>query len=253
MNAPDPRSEYETARDLRLKSVEGGQWFIKGRDFHIWAETSDSFLWLHGIPGSGKTVLCATVVETLQQLCSAKSGTVCCYFFLKFDDDRKHRCEDMVKSFVLQLALSCQAIPKSLENLHASCMDWKRAPSVTELLGVASQIVDEFEDVYLVVDALDECNDRERLLTILEVISQWNRGKLRILATSRDEKDIKDTITAITTSDTHINLKSDLINGDIEAYVDQTLQVDRTLKRWRKDIEARELIRTVLVSKAKGM
>ena len=34
-----------------------GNWFIKGSRYKEWRDTPGSFLWLHGIPGCGKTIL----------------------------------------------------------------------------------------------------------------------------------------------------------------------------------------------------
>lgn len=34
-----------------------GNWFIQGSECQEWRDTPNSFLWLHGIPGCGKSVL----------------------------------------------------------------------------------------------------------------------------------------------------------------------------------------------------
>jgi hypothetical protein len=34
-----------------------GKWFTEGEEYSKWKENSNSFLWLHGIAGCGKTIL----------------------------------------------------------------------------------------------------------------------------------------------------------------------------------------------------
>lgn len=154
---------------------------------------------------------------------------------------------------MLQLALLCESIPKSLETLHKLCMLWKRPPNAKELLEVAVQIVDEFAHVYLIVDALDECSDLRELLNALEMVSKWQNSKLHVLVTSRMEKDIYDLMDRVTAVGNHINLQTDLVSKDIKDFVDKMLEEDRGLKRWKKNVTAQELIRTSLVSKSNGM
>jgi len=175
------------------------------------------------------------------------------YFFFKYDDERKRRYEFMVRSLVLELALSCEVFPEALLELHKSCMLWKRAPSAAELLEVAARIIDQFEHVYLVIDALDECSDRRELLDALELVSKWQSGKTHILSSSRDLKDIQVSMETCTTDTTDISLSTELVNNDIRAYVDEILKVDRELKRWRNNPDAQELIRSILVHKSNGM
>jgi hypothetical protein len=51
-------------------------------------------------------------------------------------------------------------------------------------------MVQEFDEAYIILDALDECKDGMELLENVDEIAGWNLKKLHILATSRREKDI---------------------------------------------------------------
>lgn len=58
----DPISNHSTAKSKRAKTT--GDWFIKGETYSEWLKTPNSFLWLHGIPGCGKSVLWYVFVLT---------------------------------------------------------------------------------------------------------------------------------------------------------------------------------------------
>jgi hypothetical protein len=51
----DPMSNQEAAREKHEE--ETGKWFTEGLKYAMWLEKPNSFLWLYGIPGCGKTIL----------------------------------------------------------------------------------------------------------------------------------------------------------------------------------------------------
>jgi len=51
----DPTINHNAACEKH--EPQTGNWFIQGKDYSQWKETPSSFLWLHGIPGCGKTIL----------------------------------------------------------------------------------------------------------------------------------------------------------------------------------------------------
>ena len=66
-------------------------------------------------------------------------------------------------------------------------------PSDEELQNVLRDILDRFSQAYIIIDALDECIDREKTLDwVNKLISDTNRkaANLHIVITSRPERDI---------------------------------------------------------------
>lgn len=51
----DPSSNHLAACGKREPAT--GDWFFKRAEYIDWLSLSNSFLWVHGIPGCGKTVL----------------------------------------------------------------------------------------------------------------------------------------------------------------------------------------------------
>jgi hypothetical protein len=52
-------NDHETSHSAARKQHEvgTGKWFIESEEYSRWKDEQNSFLWLYGIPGCGKTVL----------------------------------------------------------------------------------------------------------------------------------------------------------------------------------------------------
>jgi hypothetical protein len=82
-----------------------------------------------------------------------------------------------------------------LADLYKHCGEVQQ-PSDEQLQNVLRDILDGFSHVYIIIDALDECTDREKTLNWLnKLISSRSRkpANLHILVTSRPEIDINET------------------------------------------------------------
>ena len=110
-------------------------------------------------------------------------------------------------------------------------------------------IVQTFRHTYIVIDALDECSEREELLILIDEIIDWKLDTLHILATSRKEQDIDDCLSSRISDE--IDIQSTLVDADIRIHVREKLQNDPRLKKWSAD--AQEEIETAVVDGAHGM
>lgn len=110
-------------------------------------------------------------------------------------------------------------------------------------------MLETFDEMFFVLDALDECSQREDLLQLIESIHGWRLSTLHILATSRREKDIEEALNPLVT--VQIGVQDALISADIRTYLEDRLQNDSKLKLWREDMEAE--IKESLMRGAHGM
>lgn len=118
-----------------------------------------------------------------------------------------------------------------------------------ELLTTLRQMVQEFNETFIILDALDECKEREELLTDIEGIAGWKIGKLHIVATSRRKKEIEETLEPLITG--QICIKSALVDADIQIYLGEALQKDSKLKMWPTNVQKE--IQETLMDGAHGM
>ena len=110
-------------------------------------------------------------------------------------------------------------------------------------------MLESFQQLYIVLDALDECTEREELLKFLETIAGWNNNKLHIIATSRREGDITDALDPWVTN--QVCIQSELVSADIRTYIHEKLQNDRKLKAWPSTVQSE--IEATLMDGAHGM
>jgi hypothetical protein len=210
-------------------------------------------LWLYGIPGCGKTILTSTIIENVCRYCHLNPNLAVVYFYFDFTDVEKQSHEKMARSLVTQLSTQSANMPRALESLFSAKMSGKQQPMANELLATLRQMVQEFDDIFIILDALDECKDRQELLTDIEEMVGWKSEKLHILTTSRKEKDIEEWLEPFLNDQEKICIHSTLIDDDIRVYVHERLQTDRRLKRWQKKPGVQQEIEETLMGKADGM
>ncbi|KAF8553343.1 hypothetical protein OG21DRAFT_1254816 [Imleria badia] len=123
----------------------------------MWSNTEDSFLWLHGKAGAGKSVLAASVIESLEN--SLKDGEVLVFFYCDFRNERSTSAAKVMRSILSQLLLSDVML------LHARYV-----------FRLAKQFS---QQPFIVINALDECKNVEELL---DALKESTKGGLRSLA-----------------------------------------------------------------------
>jgi hypothetical protein len=117
-------------------------------------------------------------------------------------------------------------------------------PQTFRLLSPASG-----EEKYIVLDALDECTDREGLLNFIRDLMSSSPRDLRILSTSRREKDIDDELSQV--ANHNIDIQSAIVDTDIRIYIRDQMATDKKLKKWPDSVHNE--ITTALMEKAGGM
>ncbi len=230
-----------------------GSWLLRSQQYLDWKTYSNSFLWLHGIPDCGKTILSSTIVEDVLRQCLQDTRSAAAYFFFDFNDSEKQLSDRMVRSIVAQIFQQRADMSIALISLFFSSKNRRQPPTTDALLAVLQQMFQECGDIYIIFDALDECTDKLELLSVIEEIYSWKMGNLHFIVTSRQEKDIQESFDSLIGKDKQISIQSALVNDDIRAYVQERLKTDRQLRRWQSRSEVRQEIEDALMDKAAGM
>src|ERR1700761_2555604 len=248
-STPDPSSNYGSALKLRLKHT--GLWFLEGQKYAFWKAKPTSYIWLYGMPGCGKTILSSSIIEQLVSHVGNDPCRAVVYFY--FDFKALTTVEQMLKSILAQLAQRCLKLPIGLDSLYSNCGDGLQQPSLQLIKTALQKTLSAFVDVYMVLDALDESENRPQLMETIREISEWGEESLHLLLTSRKERDIEDTLESIIPRDYFISLRTDVVDNDIRTYVTYRLSVDKTLRKWYSDQTMREEISSALMKKSMGM
>ncbi|RYN17037.1 hypothetical protein AA0119_g11495 [Alternaria tenuissima] len=208
---------------------------------------------IHEVTGCGKTILSSTIIEHLLQHCYDDTSVVTAYFYFDFNDTQKQDPELMLRSLLCQLLQRSVVIPKGVDALFSSCENGQRKPSSHALLQVIKEAAQEFTHVYVVLDALDECAQRSELMDMLETVAEWQLDNLHLLMTSRKERDIERSLEGYIKEQDAVCLQRDVVDQDIQRYVQQRLHDDKSLAKWNKDAAVRQEIEVALMRRACGM
>lgn len=172
------------------------------------------------------------------------------YFFFDFQTHEKHSFQNFLSSIIIQLLSQNAKLCTIVEELYKTCDSGRSRPTIQDMLVALRRIIDTTAtSTYVVIDALDECQDRRSLLEGLKDIQSWNQRDLHVFGTSRQETDIEDTLRPLATD--IVSLEESVIDKDILTYVRYQLQHEGKLSRWSE--KTREEIETVLVNGANGM
>ena len=123
------------------------------------------------------------------------------YFFFDGRDSRKELQlhNSLIRTLISQLSDTRHGgITEKLVDLYNSCGEAQQ-PSDEELQNVLRDILHRFSQAYIIIDALDECADREKTLNWAnKLISDTNRkANLHFAVTSRPERDINEILGAL--------------------------------------------------------
>lgn len=206
--------------------------------------------------------LSSTIIEDISHQLREEQNTAILYHYFDFGNKINSSTESALRSLVAQLVKQTSRLPKALYQLRQKkfCdtrygtrlemqVESVAQPSVLELSNILYDSMDEYERIYIILDALDECVDRQKLLSILQRLVYSKTGNIHILVTSRSDADLEESLTPMMTA--YILIESGLIEPDIRSYIQDQLRNNPKLKRWPQKVQER--IESALMTGAQGM
>ncbi|KAI0454305.1 hypothetical protein F5B21DRAFT_504410 [Xylaria acuta] len=250
LRAPDVTTNYYEACKKRHGGT--GLWFVNGSSFSAWLAKPNSFLWLNGFAGCGKSVLCSTAIQHTFRHRRSNARVGIAFFFFTFNDSAKQDVSGMLRALLLQLSGQLND-NRGLLSLHHNYRN--DMPPDRALLGCLRQLLRSFDDAYIILDALDESpRDRYRkaILQTLVDLRVWSEPGLHLLVTSREEPDIRDVLLEELGAlpDEIISMRNDAVDNDIKSFVSGSLKSERRLRKWGK---YHDQIETALTERANGV
>ena len=155
----------------------------------------NSILWVNGFAGSGKSVLCSTAIQTVQQHRRQHSRVGIAFFYFTFNDESKQDNSSVLRALLLQLSAQLQDDHADLRRLYNSYKS--STPPIGALMIYLECLMNRFDEVFIVLDALDESprhGPRGKVLDVLEEMRRWGLQGLHLLLTSRNEPDIQESL-----------------------------------------------------------
>lgn len=175
---------------IKRRQPGTGRWFLASAEYNGWLNNANQILFCPGIPGAGKTVLTSIVIEDLYNRFENEAAVGIAYIYFSFrEKDKQDPCH-LLASILKQLSQS--PLPDSVQQLHDKHKPRRTRPSLDEFSTAVRLVAKSYSQVFLVFDALDECQTSSgyRSKFLQEVFRIHKDLGLNILTTSRPIPDI---------------------------------------------------------------
>lgn len=149
----------QQADNLGRRQGTTGKWFLEDTIFSCWADGSSGShsLLCPGAPGAGKTTMSATVIDHLSHLAPSDETGVA-YIYCNYRSRTEQTLYNLATSLLRRLVQIRSKLPgciiEAYESYHRS-----RKLTLQECLDLLTQVCKMYSVVYIIVDAVDECDD----------------------------------------------------------------------------------------------
>jgi ankyrin repeat protein len=225
----EEKSEYRRHRASHL--VGTGRWLTSTVAYQNWHHGDDNgIMWIKGIPGSGKSVMAASIIDQL----SIEEVPVLHFFFRQIID-ANHKPFAALRDFLCQvLDYSPPLQVKLKEYLEKRRSIDSLSPS--DIWRDLKLALEAFPRAYCVTDALDEMDPgNEEFLHALVELGQWRPANMKVLITSRPVSIVETSLRSFTIP--QIRLEERQVDLDIGAYVQYRLRNSSVPQEHRGIIE----------------
>jgi Cdc6-like AAA superfamily ATPase len=237
--------DYDLQQSYISKRQHGtGQWLLDSAEFQGWLVADNQTLFCPGIPGAGKSFMTAIVIDHLHA--NYKRFNVA-YLYCNVGQQSQQTPEGLLGSILKQLVRGQSPFPKDIKDLYDRHKDKPSRPVLKEISDVLQSVISPDSRTFIIIDALDECQNhdgcRDSLLS--EVFTLQDKTRLNIFATSRPQE-------VQAKFSTSIVLEIRATDRDIETYLDGRISLWNTLHKNSLD-DIRDMIKTELARIAGGM
>jgi hypothetical protein len=169
-----------------------GQWFLESAEYQEWLDADGKTLFCPGIPGAGKTILSSIVINDLHTRFSDNPKIGIAYIYCNFRREQEQKIVDLLASLLKQLSRGWHCLPESVNSLYDKHKKNTTRPLLEELSETLRFVVELYAKVFIIVDALDECQalDDCRGRLLFEIFRLQGKSTVNIFATSRPISDI---------------------------------------------------------------
>ena len=173
-------------------------WILSDPAFIDWRDNNDTqLLWIKGDPGKGKTMLMIGLIEELlEQLKARPESGILSYFFCQGTDFRLNNAVAILKGLIYQLADQHTALIRHLQKKYDS-KGRQFSEDTNRLCFLWTILSDMLHDpslarVYLMIDALDECDSElSQLLDLIAHNTSEPPSRVKWLVSSRSQSNIE--------------------------------------------------------------
>jgi Cdc6-like AAA superfamily ATPase len=225
-------------------------WFNNSPQYCAWRDaTKSDCLCFYGIPGSGKSILVTSIVDTLL-LGSSAEDFVVLHYYCDFADAASLESYNLIASLLRQ-TLQLMELDNFSENFQCPFQEAKCRPTLETMFLFFLKLLQDFREVFIIVDGLDElaADDQTVILSRIEEILQGH-SKAKMLITSRiEEFRIKRAMSSYHT----VHLSEESLKEDITLVIRASLAAMDDISPLSTNEKLRDEVAHALNTGAKGM
>lgn len=157
--------------------------FLEDEKFKTWQAGKHGRLFCPGIPGAGKTIMAATVVDRLQRTFvdgTSSNNVGIIYLYCNYRRKLEQSSLNLLGSLAQQLAHQRPGVSEELEGLYKRHIDKKSRPGLEEIAKLIQVEIGRFDRVFIILDALDECINSHDTLRMLASTQRKNTSKASV-------------------------------------------------------------------------
>jgi predicted protein tyrosine phosphatase len=195
----DPR-DNKTRFEARLQ--EGTyNWILGSPEFKEWQEKDNSILWIEGGAGTGKTMLMTGIINHLERRVTASNAENLSFFFCQAVDTRMNNVVLVLRGLMFLLISQQSWLISHVRQRYreAGGLRFDDANAFYALSAIFQRMLRDpsLEQVYLVVDALDECEiGLRQLLELIAQTTQIQGAQVKWIVSSRHHQDVEKRLAA---------------------------------------------------------
>ena len=233
--------------NFRRRQSGTGQWLLDSAAYQTWLNAKNQTLFCPGIPGAGKTIVTAIVVDELCKKFQNDASIGIAYIYCNFRKWDEQKAEQLLLSLLKQLIQERPSLPDDVKTLYDYHNNKRTRPSFDEIWKVLHSVAATYLRLFIIVDALDECQvfDGCRTKFLSEISILQAKCGANIFATSRFVPDITEKFEG------SLSIEIRASNEDVRRYLDGHLSQFPAFVR--RSLELQNEIKAAIIKAVDGM
>ena len=244
LRVTDPRDDKSRIEESKDHLLEGScSWVFEDNAFvDWWADDGSNFLWIHGDPGKGKTmIMMAIISEGSSRLYRLPGSNLLAYLFCQNTDANLNSSISLLRGLIFLLIDQEKTLIRHLRKTYDTAgtrlFEGENANHALRRVLVDILRDDRLGNVFLMVDALDECD--AQVLQLVDWIVHPDSGipqKVKWLVTSSNQPDFVERLGNDETMHTSLELNAIHVAAAVDSFIDHKVKELAARKNYAPDL-----------------
>jgi len=257
LKCTDPRidrQEIESRKDDLLRDTCA--WLTEDNAFQAWWKSDTSrIFWLHGDPGKGKTMMMMALIDEVEKRLATTPKDTIASQFCQSTNDTTNSAASILRGLIYLLMDKQKQLCRHVQQKYTEDGEhaFEGAGALYRLWDTLRTMVSDADigTVYLLVDAVDECdNNQDELLQLMTRESSQLPRNVKWLVSSRNEARIQWWFLEHTTLSTSLEVNSARVSHAVAQYIDVKVSYLQQKKTYNEEL--RDFVRQYLSDNADG-